>query len=332
MNLLRKGAIFLIFIVSALILAACGSKNYNIAIGPPASETNNVSRLILEAYGLEEGDYTAFQEGFGDAAEGVQDGNIDISIGVLGLPTGSIESLHASTGDVRILGLSDEAIQYIEENSGYRRFTIPAGSYEFVEEDIETVTAYAILMANTDTISEELGYQLAKIMIENSNEITHAMGQHMTLENALLGSEGLPIHPGAARYYEEMGLEFDNPIAEVNVTEQKEELILGTGSSGGTYYPLGGEMATVWNKHIPNINVTNTETGASIENLATIGAGNMDLGMTVHVPAQHAVNGTGEFEGAQVSNVAFIGHIYPEVVQIVTREATGIKSLDDLKK
>ena len=332
MNLLRKGTIFLVFVVSALILAACGSKKYNIAIGPPASETNNVSRLILEAYGLEEGDYTAFQEGFGDAAEGVQDGNIDISIGVLGLPTGSIESLHASTGDVRILGLSDEAIQYIEENSGYRRFTIPAGSYEFVEEDIETVTAYAILMANTDTISEELGYQLAKIMIENSNEITHAMGQHMTLENALLGSEGLPIHPGAARYYEEMGLEFDNPIAEVNVTEQKEELILGTGSSGGTYYPLGGEMATVWNKHIPNINVTNTETGASIENLATIGAGNMDLGMTVHVPAQQAVNGTGEFEGSQVSNAAFIGHIYPEVVQIVTREATGIKSLDDLKK
>lgn len=58
----------------------------------------------------------------------------------------------------------------------------------------------------------------------------------------------------------------------------------------------------------------------------------MDLGMTVHVPALQAVNGTGEFEGAQVTNAAFIGHIYPEVVQIVTREATGIKSLDDLKK
>lgn len=332
MNILRKGAIFFIFVVSVLILTACGSKKYNIAVGPPASETNNVSKLILEAYGLKEGDYTAFQEGFGDAADGVQDGNIHISIGVLGLPTSSIESLHASTGDVRILGLSDEAIKFIEDNSGYRRYTIPAGSYEFVDEDIETVTAYAILMANTDTISEELGYQLAKIMVENSSEITHAMGAHMTLENALLGSEGLPIHPGAARYYQEMGLEFDNPIADLNVTVQKEDLILGTGSSGGTYYPLGGEMATVWNKHIPEINVTNTETGASIENLATIGAGNMDLGMTVHVPAQQAVSGTGEFEGAQVSNAAFIGHIYPEVVQIVTRETTGIKSLDDLKK
>lgn len=333
MGILRKFSFVLLFIVSVLMLAACGtSKKYNIAIGPPASETNNVSRLILEAYGLKEGDYTAFQEAFGDAADGVKDGNIDISIGVLGLPTGSIESLHASTGDVRILGLSEEAIQYIEENSGYRKYIIPTGSYEFVTEDIPTVTAYAILMANTDTISEELGYQLAKIMVENSSEITHAMGAHMTLENALLGSEGLPIHPGAARYYQEMGLEFDNPIAEVNVTEQKSELILGTGSSGGTYYPLGGEMATVWNRHIPEINVTNTETGASIENLATIGSGNMDLGMTVHVPALQAVNGTGEFEGAQVTNAAFIGHIYPEVVQIVTREATGIKSLDDLKK
>lgn len=314
-----------------MVLVACGGGGKNIAIGPPASETNTVSKLILEAYGLEEGDYTAFQESFGDAANGVQDGNIDISIGILGLPAGSIESLQASAGDVRMLELSDEAIAYIEENSGYKRHTIPQDMYDFLDSDVETVTAYAILMANTNTISEELGYQLAKIMVENSSEITHAQGVQMTLENALKGAEGLPIHPGAARYYEEQGLEFDNPIAKLNVTEEKAELILGTGSSGGTYYPLGGEMATVWNNSIDGINVTNTETGASLQNLADIRDGNQDIGMTVHVPALDAVNGTGEFEGAKVENVAFIGHIYPEVVQIVTRETTGIESLDDLK-
>lgn len=61
MGILRKFSLVMLFIVSALMLAACGtSKKFNIAIGPPASETNNVSRLILEAYGLKEGDYTAF--------------------------------------------------------------------------------------------------------------------------------------------------------------------------------------------------------------------------------------------------------------------------------
>ncbi|PAV28912.1 hypothetical protein CIL05_14915 [Virgibacillus profundi] len=314
-----------------LLLAACGDGEKNIAIGPPASETNSISTLILEAYGIGEDDYSAYQEGFGDAADGVQDGNIDISIGVLGLPAGSIEALQASAGDVKMLDLSDEAISYIEENSGYMRHTIPQDTYDFLESDVETVTAYAILMASTDTIDEELGYELAKSMVEDASENTHAQAAQMTLENALKGSEGLPIHPGAKRYYEEQGLTVDNPVAELAANERKSELILGTGSQGGTYYPLGGEMATIWGNNIEGINVTNTETGASIENLASIRDGNMDLGMAVHVPAQDAVNGAGDFEGNEVQNTAFIGHIYPEVIQIVTRENTEIESLDDLK-
>ncbi|WP_306798787.1 TAXI family TRAP transporter solute-binding subunit [Oceanobacillus saliphilus] len=313
------------------VLSACSGGGKNIAIGPPASETNSVSKLILEAYGIGDDDYNAYQEGFGDAADGVQDGNIAISIGILGLPAGSIESLHASTGDVKMLSLSDDAISYIEENSGYLRYTISQDMYDFLDSDIETVTAYAILMGNTDTISEELGYELAKTMVENANENTHAQAEHMTLENALKGSEDLPIHPGAKRYYEEQGLTVDNPVAELNINDIKNDLILGTGSQGGTYYPLGGEIATIWNNNIEGLSVTNTETGASVENLATIGDGNMDLGMTVHVPALDAVNGTGDFEGNEVTNAAFIGHIYPEVVQIVTRENSGIESLDDLK-
>lgn len=326
----RVLSIFTILIGMAFLLAACGGSEANIAIGPAGSATNTVSNIIFEAYDLEEGDYTIFEEGFGDAADGVQDGNIDISVGILGLPAGSIESLQASAGDVKMLSLSQDAVEYIEENSAYREMTIPADSYDFLEEDVTTVTAYAILMGNTDTISEELGYELARVMVENSNEISHAQGAQMTLDNALNGLEDLPIHPGAARYYEEQGLEFDNPIAELNVSDEPSEFVLGTGSSGGTYYPLGGEMATVWNNNIDGVNVTARETGASLENLAAIRDGNMDLGMSVHGPAIDAVNGEGDFSES-IENVAFIGHIYPEVVQIVTREATDIESFDDLK-
>lgn len=333
-----------------LILAACGgSENGSgdgssssggsgggskprIAIGPPGSETNNISRVILAAHGLEEGDYQEFQEGFGDAADGVQDGNIDISIGVLGLPAGSIESLQATTGDVVLLGLEDDALDEIEKNSDYSRYTIPKDSYDFLDEDVNTIAAYAVMVVNTDTVDEELGYELARIMVEHANEVTHAQASEMTLENALNGAEGLPIHPGAKRYYEEQGLTVNNPVAELtaDASSRKSEFILGTGSQGGTYYPLGGEIANVWNKYL-DVNFTNTETGASTENLASIGSGVMDVGMTVHVPALKALNGEGDFEGNQISNFAFIGHIYPEVVQIVTRETTGITSLSELK-
>src|SRR5699024_5630468 len=252
-------------------------KNARIAIGPPGSETNSISKVLLAAHGLEDGDYQAFQEGFGDAADGVQDGNIDISIGVLGLPAGSIESLQASTGDVVMLGIDDDAINDIEANSEYQRYTISKDNYEFLDEDIDTIAAYAVMVGNTDTIDEELGYELARIMVEHADEVTHAQASDMTLENALNGAEGLPIHPGAKRYYEEQGLTIDNPVAELTADEadRKSEFILGTGSQGGTYYPLGGEIANVWNNHL-DANFTNMETGASVENLATIGEGEMD--------------------------------------------------------
>lgn len=328
-----KGLLFML-LGALLVLTACGGGGKkNIAIGPPASETNNLSKIILDAYGIGEGDYKAFQEGFGAAADGVQDGNIDISIGILGLPAASIESLQASAGDVKMLSLSDEAIKTIEEESGYKRFTIPKESYDFLTEDVETVTAYAILMGNTDTIDEELGYELAKSMIENASENTHAQAKQMILENALNGAEGLLIHPGAKKYYEEQGLTVDNEVAELTAAagDRKSELTLGTGSQGGTYYPLGGEMANLWNKYIDGINVTNMETGASVENLSLISQGQMDLGMTVHVPALNALNGKADFEGSPVENAAFIGHIYPEVVQIVTREKMKINTFDDVK-
>ena len=95
---------------------------------------------------------------------------------------------------------------------------------------------------------------------------------------------------------------------------------------------MGGEIANVWNKYIDGSNFTNVESGASLENLASIGRGRMDVGMSVHVPALDAVKGTGQFNGRKVENVSFIGHVYPEVVQIVTRKSTGIKDLADLAK
>lgn len=177
----------------------------SIAIGPPGSGTQAAAELILEAYGLEEGDYEPYEEGFGDAAEGIQDGNIDASFGLLGLPDSEIEGLHQNR-EIELLGLSDEGVDHIEENSGYEQFEIEADSYDFQEEDVMAITAYAILVGSTDTIDEDLGYEITKAMFEHSEDIQHPQGEHVTLDNALNGSDELPMHPGAERYFEEEGL------------------------------------------------------------------------------------------------------------------------------
>ena len=178
-------------------------KGKRVAIGPPGSETQTAAKIVLEAFGIKDGDYEAYQEGFGDAKSKLQDGTIDASFGILGLPDAGIDELQAAVKDVEFLPITDEAMNDIEENSGYASFTIPSGSYEWLEEDVTAVSAYAVLVANTDTVDDDLAYELTKVLIEHSDENTHPQAKHITKENALNGLGDLPLHPGAKRYYDE---------------------------------------------------------------------------------------------------------------------------------
>lgn len=181
-------------------------KGKRVAIGPPGSGTQAATKLVLEAYGLKDGDYEAYQEGFGDAKSKLQDGTIDASFGLLGLPDAGIDELQAAVKDVKFLQVDEDKLQYIEDNSGYSAFTIPSGSYEWQTEDVAAVSAFAVLVANTDTVTDEIAYELAKVMLENVAENTHPQAKHMTKENALNGLGNLPLHPGAEKYYKEIGL------------------------------------------------------------------------------------------------------------------------------
>ncbi|WP_449537505.1 TAXI family TRAP transporter solute-binding subunit [Ferdinandcohnia sp. Marseille-Q9671] len=181
-------------------------KGKRVAIGPPGSGTQAATKAVLAAYGINDGDYEAYQEGFGDAKSKLQDGTIDASFGLLGLPDAGIDELQASVGDVKFLEVTGDELKAVEESSGYTGYTIKAGSYEWLEEDANVVSAYAVLVANTDTVDEDLAYELAKVMVEKASENTHAQAAHMTKENALSGLGDLPIHPGAEKYYKEAGI------------------------------------------------------------------------------------------------------------------------------
>ena len=181
-------------------------KGKKIAIGPAGSGTQLAAKLVLEAYGIKDGDYEAFQEGFGDAKGKLQDGQIDASFGLLGLPTSSIDELQAQTNDVMYLPIEKEAMQYIEEHSQYKSFDIPADTYEWLDAPVSTISAFAVLVGSMTQVSEELGYEITKALFENAGQINHQQGKSITKENALLGSEGLPFHPGAKKYFREAGI------------------------------------------------------------------------------------------------------------------------------
>lgn len=113
----------------------------------------------------------------------------------------------------------------------------------------------------------------------------------------------------------------------------KTELILATGGTGGTYYPLGGGMGKVWKDNIPGVNVTVQSTGASVANIRMLGKQEVELALIQNDTADYGYNGTEAFAAnkEKYTNYKAIAALYPEVVQIVVRADSDIKSVTDLK-
>ncbi len=111
--------------------------------------------------------------------------------------------------------------------------------------------------------------------------------------------------------------------------EAQEFLTLATGSTGGTYFPLGGAIAGVWNNHLDHVRVSTQSSGASVDNVQLIDAGEVDLGMAVNGIAADAIEGAGDFEEAL--DFAFVGNVYGEVMQVVAHADSGIESIADME-
>lgn len=111
----------------------------------------------------------------------------------------------------------------------------------------------------------------------------------------------------------------------------QEQLSVATGGTGGVYYPMGGGLAELINKHIEGYSATAEVTGASVENMGLIATGDADLALALADTVQQAQTGTGRFEGQQLEMVRGLASMYANMVQIVTLADSGITSLEDLK-
>jgi len=106
---------------------------------------------------------------------------------------------------------------------------------------------------------------------------------------------------------------------------------IATGGTAGTYFPLGGAIADILNKNIPGANASAQSTGASVANINLLKQGKVDLAFVQNDIAYYAVNGLEMFKDKKVAGLKGIATLYPETIQIVTLEKSGITSLDQLK-
>ena len=111
---------------------------------------------------------------------------------------------------------------------------------------------------------------------------------------------------------------------------QQKTISIGTGGTGGVYYPMGGAIANVLSKHLPGVQATAEVTGASVDNLKLIGSGQSEVGFTMADTALEALKGEEKFKGNKVDARTLLV-LYPNRMHVVTTEGSGIEKMADFK-
>ncbi len=180
-------------------------KGLKIAVGPAGSGTVGLTEQIFTAAGLDiDKDIARQSDSFGDAATKMQDGHIDAACNTLAVPAASVIEMTTSM-KLSYINISDEILNQLPPY--FTRRVIEAGTYPDQTEDCNTVTCKAVLYCSAD-LDEETVYQITKAFYESGDVIAaaHTTGKEVQLEGCLDGVT-TPIHPGAARYFKEMGMD-----------------------------------------------------------------------------------------------------------------------------
>ena len=176
-----------------------------VSVGDAGSGTEFNARQILSAYGITFDDIQVENLDFGASATALKDDKIDAFFTVAGAPTTNIVDLCTNT-DINILGLDDEHVEILRSSySFYATYTIEAGTYSGVDYDVNAVAVKATLLV-ADSVSEDMVYELTKTLFECKDEMVHDKASYLDPAYAVESFEDMPIHPGAQRYYEEVGV------------------------------------------------------------------------------------------------------------------------------
>ncbi len=111
---------------------------------------------------------------------------------------------------------------------------------------------------------------------------------------------------------------------------QQKTIAIGTGGTGGVYYPIGGALANLLSKNLKNTQATAQVTGGSVDNLKLIGSGQSEIGFSMADAAVDALKGEDKFKGNPV-NLRTLMVLYPNIMHVVSIEGTGVNTMADLK-
>lgn len=185
--------------------------NKRVGIAQAGSGTQVAVLQMMEQWGVTRDNMEEAELNNSQSAERLADGQLDAYFYAAGWPVAAMVQL-ASTKGMELHSFSDEDLTKINELiPAYVPSVIPAGVYEGVDYDVHTPAVNALLVVSSD-LSDELVYGITKALWNDNTRTLldngHAKGKQIRLETALLGIGGLgvPLHPGAEKFYREAGL------------------------------------------------------------------------------------------------------------------------------
>ena len=182
-------------------------KGKRLSLDEPGSGTLVDARLILAAYGLTEKDMKAEYLKTQQAADKLKDGTLDAFFSVSGWPNGAISELAVTTGIDLVPIAGPEADGLVKKFSFFATDAIPDDAYKNTP-GAKTVSVNALWVTSIKQ-SEALIYAItAALWNANTRKLLdsgHAKGKVIRLEDSLRGL-GIPLHPGAEKFYKEKGI------------------------------------------------------------------------------------------------------------------------------
>jgi hypothetical protein len=114
----------------------------------------------------------------------------------------------ACTSGCKLVDISDDVMAALQtQYPWYAPFTIPAGTYPNQDQDVQTSAIKMVMFCRGD-LDEETVYQLTKTFWENIDQLGEAQAnlKGLTAEEAVKDIAELPLHAGAQKYYQEIGV------------------------------------------------------------------------------------------------------------------------------
>ena len=186
-----------------------GLKGMSAGMGKQTSGTIGSNKVLLSGLGIDiESDYELVFAGYGPTADAMANGQAMAGGFPSGPPTGAITKLMAANaGKFTILDVTADQLSAMDGGRNlWVPYTIAAGTYPGQDKDVSTIAQPNFLAVN-DSVDENHVYLLTKTMYENLPflQAIHPATKAMAIEKAMAGLP-VPLHPGAQRYYEEVGL------------------------------------------------------------------------------------------------------------------------------